>query len=41
MLQRTIEINTHKADIEEKGIKLKPTVVDTPGFGDSVNNSKW
>ena len=41
MLQRTIQINTYKADIEEKGIKLKLTVVDTPGFGDAINNNKW
>lgn len=28
-------------DIEEKGVKLKLTIVDTPGFGDAVNNSEW
>lgn len=25
-------------DIEENGVKLKLTVIDTPGFGDFVNN---
>lgn len=25
-------------DIEENGVRLKLTVVDTPGFGDFVNN---
>lgn len=25
-------------DIEESGVRLKLTVVDTPGFGDFVNN---
>ncbi len=29
---------SHHADIEENGVKLKLTVVDTPGFGDFVNN---
>jgi septin family protein len=26
------------ADIEENGVRLKLTVVDTPGFGDFINN---
>ena len=28
-------------EIEEAGIKVKLTVVDTPGFGDSVDCSDW
>jgi septin 7 len=28
------------ADIEEAGVRLKLTVVDTPGFGDFVNNDE-
>ena len=27
-------------DIEENGVKLKLTVVDTPGFGDFINNDE-
>ena len=27
--------------IEENGVRLKLTVVDTPGFGDFVNNEEW
>ena len=27
--------------IEEKGVKLKLTVTDTPGFGDQINNDNW
>lgn len=27
--------------IEEKGIRLKLTVTDTPGFGDHINNDNW
>ncbi|KAJ3046083.1 hypothetical protein HDV00_003833 [Rhizophlyctis rosea] len=35
---KTVEIQTISADIEENGVKLKLTVIDTPGFGDFVNN---
>lgn len=38
---QTVEITKHTMDIEEKGVKLKLTVVDTPGFGDAVNNTEW
>ena len=27
------------SDIEENGVRLHLTVVDTPGFGDFVNNN--
>lgn len=27
--------------IEEGGVKMKLTVVDTPGFGDQINNDNW
>lgn len=36
-----VEITKHTVDIEEKGVKLKLTIVDTPGFGDAVNNTEW
>lgn len=29
------------AVIEEGGVKMKLTVVDTPGFGDQINNDNW
>lgn len=29
------------ADIEEKGVTMKLTVIDTPGFGDQINNENW
>jgi len=38
-IKKTVKVSTASVDIEEKGVKLKLTVVDTPGFGDSVNNS--
>lgn len=40
-ISQTVEILKHTVDIEEKGVKLKLTIVDTPGFGDAVNNSEW
>jgi len=27
--------------VEEKGVKLRLTIIDTPGFGDNLNNDKW
>ncbi|KAJ3012069.1 UNVERIFIED_CONTAM: hypothetical protein HDU68_001397 [Siphonaria sp. JEL0065] len=35
---KTVEINSFTSDIEENGVKLKLTVIDTPGFGDFINN---
>ncbi|KAJ3196940.1 hypothetical protein HK101_006989 [Irineochytrium annulatum] len=37
---KTVEIQTISADVEENGVKLKLTVIDTPGFGDFVNNEE-
>ena len=28
-------------EIEEKGVKLRLTVVDTPGFGDNLDGNFW
>ncbi|XP_053176229.1 septin 4b [Scomber japonicus] len=39
-ITQTVEITKHTVDIEEKGVKLKLTIVDTPGFGDAVNNTE-
>ncbi|XP_078741744.1 septin-5-like isoform X2 [Lampetra fluviatilis] len=39
-IERTVEICRHTLDIEEKGVKLKLTVVDTPGFADALNNTE-
>lgn len=40
-LAKTVDIETSTVEIEERGVKLKLTVVDTPGFGDSLDNSEW
>lgn len=37
-LDKTVEIDIIKAELEEKQFKVKLTVIDTPGFGDYVNN---
>ncbi|KAJ6577533.1 putative cell division control protein CDC3 [Mycena capillaripes] len=36
---KTVAIENIQADIEENGVRLRLTVVDTPGFGDFVDNS--
>ena len=28
-----------QVEIEERGVKLRLTVVDTPGFGDTIDNA--
>ncbi|KZT51440.1 cell division control/GTP binding protein [Calocera cornea HHB12733] len=39
---KTVSIESISADIEESDVRLRLTVVDTPGFGDYVNNdSSW
>uniref|UniRef100_UPI003D9CA780 septin 4a n=1 Tax=Danio rerio TaxID=7955 RepID=UPI003D9CA780 len=39
-IAQTVEITKHTVAIEEKGVKLRLTIVDTPGFGDAVNNTE-
>ncbi|KAL3209970.1 hypothetical protein MRX96_037516 [Rhipicephalus microplus] len=36
-IDRTVQIERKTMEIEEKGVRLRLTVVDTPGFGDAVN----
>ncbi|KAL2087226.1 hypothetical protein ACEWY4_018285 [Coilia grayii] len=40
MIQRTVGISKKTVDIEEKGVRLKLTLVDTPGFGDALDCSE-
>ena len=40
-IDQTVSIDATPVDIEEKGVTLRLTVVDTPGFGDAVNNQQW
>ncbi|KAF2857543.1 cell division control protein 3/GTP binding protein [Piedraia hortae CBS 480.64] len=42
LAHKTVSIQSISADIEESGVRLRLTVVDTPGFGDFVNNdNSW
>jgi septin 2 len=40
-IAKTLSISSKTVELEEKGVRLKLTVVDTPGFGDSVNTNEW
>jgi len=40
-IEKTIEIDKKSMEIEEKGVKLRLTIVDTPGFNDSVDARHW
>lgn len=37
-IKKTVEIEITRAELEEKNFKLNLNVVDTPGFGDNVDN---
>ena len=36
--KQTVKLEASTVEIEERGVKLRLTVVDTPGFGDAINN---
>ena len=40
-VNKTVHIEKKHMEIEEKGVKLRLTIVDTPGFNDSVNAEDW
>lgn len=37
----TLKIETSTMDLEENGVRLKLTLIDTPGFGDAIDNTNW
>jgi len=37
--KQTVKLEASTVEIEERGVKLRLTVVDTPGFGDAIDNS--
>jgi len=39
-IPKTVEIQTINAEFEENGVRLKLIVIDTPGFGDFINNDE-
>ncbi|KAL5022628.1 hypothetical protein ScPMuIL_001783 [Solemya velum] len=38
-IQKTVSVDNTQVLLKENGVQLKLTVVDTPGFGDAVDNS--
>ncbi|KXJ22802.1 neuronal-specific septin-3 [Exaiptasia diaphana] len=40
VIPKTVEVKSVSHVIEEKGVRLKLTLTDTPGFGDQINNDK-
>ena len=36
-----LQVKESTVNIEENGVRLELTLVDTPGFGDLVDNSLW
>jgi septin 2 len=37
--KKTVQLDASTVEIEERGVKLRLTVVDTPGFGDAMDNT--
>ncbi|KAK1877055.1 Septin-9 [Dissostichus eleginoides] len=37
-ISKTVKLHSVSHVIEEKGVRMKLTVIDTPGFGDQINN---
>ncbi|KAH6565232.1 hypothetical protein BASA50_006002 [Batrachochytrium salamandrivorans] len=37
-MEKTVMINPTTIEMEEDGVKLSLTIIDTPGFGDNINN---
>ncbi|KAL4659034.1 septin-9-like isoform X1 [Arapaima gigas] len=38
-IPKTVQLQSVSHVIEERGVKMKLTVIDTPGFGDQINNN--
>ena len=36
-----LQVESTQCVLKETGVQLQLTVVDTPGFGDAVDNSNW
>ena len=40
-IEKTVTLDASSVEIEERGVKLRLTVVDTPGFADPINSEDW
>ncbi|KAG0702680.1 Septin-2 [Chionoecetes opilio] len=38
-INKTVKIDVSTVEIEERGVKVRLTVVDTPGYGDAIDNT--
>jgi len=38
-IKKTVNIDASTVEIEERGVKLRLTIVDTPGFGDAIDST--
>lgn len=38
-IKKTVKVEASTVEIEERGVKLRLTVVDTPGYGDGIDNT--
>jgi septin 2 len=38
-IRQSIQIEASTVEIEERGVKVRLTIVDTPGYGDSINGT--
>jgi len=36
-----LQVNASTFELKEGGVRLQLTVVDTPGFGDNIDNTDW
>jgi septin 2 len=36
--KQTVKLDASTVEIEERGVKLRLTVVDTPGYGDAIDS---
>ena len=41
LMNEMVQVEQCQALLKENGVNLTLTVVDTPGFGDAVDNSNW
>merc|ERR550519_2098107 len=39
-IKQTVSIESSTVEIEERGVRLRLTVVDTPGYGDAIDNTQ-
>lgn len=40
-VEQPIRIKPTNIELEEEGVRISLTVVDTPGFGDGIDNEYW